>query len=111
MKGKSVMTILGDPGDSRDYPLLHSLPACNQRKRVVEHGSVLPDGVSRYKGTWSDLMMHLSLLLTYVLTKRDVGECITSTKGMSVPYICTWSQMAHVGNVVLIVFSLAHNYF
>ena len=34
-----------------------------------------------------------------------------STKGTSVPYICTWSQMAHAGNVVLIVFSLAHNYF
>ena len=56
-------------------------------------------------------MMHMSLLLTYVLSLRDVGELIMSTKGTSVPYIFTWSQMAHAGSVVLIVFSLAHNYF
>ena len=78
---------------------------------MVEHGSVRPDGVPTYKGTRSDLMMHLSLLLTYMLSTRDVGERTTSTEGTSVPYICMCSQMAHTGNGVLIVFSLAHNYF
>ena len=77
---------------------------------MVKHGSIQPDGVSTYKGTWSDLMTHMSLLLAYVLLTRGVEEHITSTEGMSVPYICTWSQMAHAGNVVLIVFILAHNY-
>ena len=78
---------------------------------MVEHSSVQPDGVPTYKGTWSDLMMHVSPLLGHVLSTGHVQEHITSTKGMSVPYICTWSQMAHAGNGVLIVFSLAHNYF
>ena len=78
---------------------------------MVQHGSVQPDGVPMYKGTWSDLMMHVSLLLTNVLLTRDVGERTMSTEGTSVPYICTWSQMAHAGNVALIFFSLAHKYF
>ena len=56
-------------------------------------------------------MMYVSPLLTYVLLTRHVEEHITSTKGTSVPYICTWSQMAHAGNVALIFFSLAHKYF
>ena len=89
MEGKSVMTVLGVPGDSRDYPLLRLLPECNQRKLVVEHGSVQPDGVPMYKGTWSDLMMHVSLLLAHVLLTGHVEEHITSTKGTIVPYICT----------------------
>ena len=81
----SVMTVLGSPGDSRDYQLLRSLPARNQWERVVKHGSIQPDGVPAYKGTRSDLMMHLSLLLTHVLLTRDIGQQTTSTKGTSVP--------------------------
>ena len=49
MEGKSVMTVLGIPGDSRDYQLLRSLPAHDQRKRGVKQGSVQPDGVPTYK--------------------------------------------------------------
>ena len=78
---------------------------------MVEHGSVRPDGVPIYKGTRSDLMMHVSPLLAHVLSTGHVEERITSTKGTSVPYICKWSQMAHTGNVVLTDFSLAHNNF
>ena len=78
---------------------------------MVKHGRVRPDGVPTYEGTQSDLMMHVSPLLAHVLSTGHVEERITSTEGTSVPYICTCSQMAHTGNVVLIVFSLAHNYF
>ena len=78
---------------------------------MVEHGSVQPDGVPTYKGTQSDLMMHMSPLLAYVLSRRHVEGRIMSTKGASVPYTCAWSQMDHAGNAVLIVFGLAHNYF
>ena len=66
------MTVLGVPGDSRDYPLLRSLPARDQRKPVVKHGSLQPDGVPMYKGTWSDLMMHVSPLLAHVLSTGHV---------------------------------------
>ena len=89
MEGNSVMTVLGDPGDSRDYPLLHSLPARGQGKRVVKHSSVRPDVVPTYKGTWSDLMMHMSPLLGHLLSTGHVAECIMSTEGISVLYICT----------------------
>ena len=88
MEEKSVMNVLGIPGDSRDYPLLHLLPLRNQRKLKVKHSSVRPDGIPMYKSTWSDLMMHLSHLLGYVLSMGHVEERITSTKGTSVPYIC-----------------------
>ena len=71
---------------------------------MVEHGSIRPDGRPMYKGTGSDLMMHVSLLLAHVLLMGHVEECITSTEGMSVPYICMCSQMAHAVNVVLIFF-------
>ena len=64
-----------------------------------------------YKGTWSDLMMHISLLLMFMLSRRHIVKHITGMEDFSVPYICTWSHMVQVGNVVLIVFSLAHNYF
>ena len=103
MEGTSVMTVLGVPGDSRDYLLLCLLPARNQGKRVVKHSIKQPDGVPTYKGTQSDLMMHVSLLLEYVLSRWHIEECITSNEGTSVPYICMCSQMAHTGNVVLIV--------
>ena len=78
------MTILGYPGDSRDYPLLGLLPTCIQRNRMVEHGSARPDSIPTYKGTRSDLMMHVSLLLGHVLSTGHVEERITSTKGTSV---------------------------
>ena len=91
MEGKSVMTVLGDPGDSRDYPFLRSLPARDQWEHVVKHGSVQPDGIPMYKGTRSDLMMQVSLLLAHMLLMGHVEEHITSTEGMSVPYICTCS--------------------
>ena len=87
------------------------LPARVQWERVVEHGSVQPDGVPTYKGTLSNLMMHMSPLLMHVLSTGHVEERITSTQGTSVPYIRMWSQIEHTGNVVLIVFSLAHNHF
>ena len=103
MEGKSVMTVLGFPGDSSDYPLLLLLPARDQGKHVVKQGSVWPDGVPTYKGTWSDLMMHMSPLLAHVLSTGHVEEHIMSTEGTSIPYICMWSQMAHAGNVVLLV--------
>ena len=56
-------------------------------------------------------MMHMSILLGHMLSTGHIEEHIPSTESTSVPYICTWSQMAHAGNVVLIVFSLVHNYF
>ena len=87
MEGKSVMTVIGDPGDSRDYPLSRLLPARDQWERMVKHSSVQPDGVPTYKGTRSDLMMHVSLLTEYVISMGHVEERITSTKGMSVPYV------------------------
>ena len=83
------MTVLRDPGDSRDYPLLHLLPAHIQRKNMVKHGSIQPDGIPMYKGTRSDLMMHVSLLLGHVLSMGNIEEHTTSTEGASVPYICT----------------------
>ena len=67
MEGKSVMTVLGDPGDSRDYPLSHLLPARDQWERVVKHGSVQPDGVPTLEGTPWKLMLHVSPLLVHVL--------------------------------------------
>ena len=67
-----VMTVLGDPGDSRDYPLLRSLPLCNQRVCLVEHGSVQPNGVPMLEGTLWDMMMHVSPLLVHMLLMRFV---------------------------------------
>ena len=78
---------------------------------MVKHGSIQPDGIPTYTGTQSDLMMHVSLLLAHVLSTGHIEEHVTSTDGTSVPYICMCSQMVHAGNGVLIVFSLAHNYF
>ena len=98
------MTVLGYPGDSRNYPLLCSLPLRNQRARMVEHSSVRPDGVPTLEGTLCDLMMHVSPLLVHVLSTRRVAECIMSTDGTSVPYNFTGIQMAHAGNSVLIVY-------
>ena len=87
MEGKSVMTILGDPGDSRDYPLSCSLPARDQWEHVVEHGSLQPDGRPTYRSTWSDQMMHVSLLLGYLISMGHIEERTTSTEGTSVPYV------------------------
>ena len=56
------MTILRDPGDSRDYPLSRSLPARDQWERMVKHSSVRPDGRPTYRSTRGDQMMHVSLL-------------------------------------------------
>ena len=56
---------------------------------MVEHGSVQPDGIPMYKGTPSDVMMQVSLLLAHVLSTGHIEEGIMSTKGTSVPYICT----------------------
>ena len=78
------------------------LPLHNQRAHVVEHGSVQPYGVPKLEGTPWDLMMHVSPLLVHALSTRCIVECRTSTEGMSVPYICAGSQMAHSGNSVLI---------
>ena len=89
MEGNSLMTVLGDPGDSRDYPLLRSLPVRDQWKRLVEHGSVRPDGRPTYRGTRGDQMMHMSLSPEYVISMGHVEERTTSTKGTSVPYIYT----------------------
>ena len=106
----TVMTVLGVLGESRDYPLLRSLPLCNQRAHVVEHGSVQTDGRPTHKGTLHDLMMHVSPLLVYVLSTTHVKERVTSTEGRSVPYSCTSSQMAQTGNNVLKVYDrIAHN--
>ena len=96
------MTVLGDPGDFRYYPLSRLLPLCNQRAHMVEHGSAQKDGVPMLGGTLWDLMMHVSPLLVQVLSTRRIEERITSTDGMSVPYKCTVSQMVHAGNNVLI---------
>ena len=106
MEGKSVMTVLRDPGDSRDYPLSRSLPVHDQWERVVEHGSVLPDGRPTYRVTRSDQMIHMLLLTEYVISMGHVEERTTSTKGTSFPYICTWGQMVHAGNDILIIFSI-----
>ena len=77
---------------------------------MVEHGSVQPDGRPTYKGTPCDMLMSASPLLVHVLSMRQVEECVTSTKGTGVPYICRGSQMAHAGNNVLIVYDrIAHN--
>ena len=89
MEGKSVMTVLGDPGDSRDYPLSRSLPADDQWEHVVEHSSIRPDGRPTYRSTQSDEMMHVSLLPEYVISMGHVEERTTSTAGTSVPYIYT----------------------
>ena len=77
---------------------------------MVKRGSVLPDGVPTFEGTSWDLMMHVSPLLVHVLSTRRIAERITSAEGMSVPYICKGSKMAHAGNNVLIVHNrIAHN--
>ena len=94
MEEKSVMTVLGIPGDSQDFPILPLLPLCNQRARMVKHGSIRPDGRPTYKGTQCDLMMHLSPLLMHLLSKRHVKEHVMSTEGASFSYSCTSSQMA-----------------
>ena len=88
------MTVLGDPGDSRDYPLLRSLPLRNQRAPMFKHGNVQPNGVPSLEGTPWDLMMHMSPLLVHMLSIRRVAERIMSTEGTSVPYICTGIHMA-----------------
>ena len=87
MERKSVMTVLGDPGDSRDYPLSRSLPARDQWKRMVKQGSVRLDGRPTYRSTQSDQMMHVSLLLGYMISMEHVEEHTMSTEGTSVPYV------------------------
>ena len=109
MEGTSVMTVLGDPGDSRDYPLSRLLPARDQWEHVVEHGSIRPDGRPTYRSTRSDQMMHLSLLTEYVISMGHVEECTTSSEGMSVPYVYIWGYMAHAENDILIIFQFSHN--
>ena len=105
------MTIIGVPGDSRDYPILNSLLLHNQGACVIKHGSVRPDGRPTYKGTQCDLIMHVSPLLVHMLLTRHLKEHVMSTEGTSVPYICMESQMAQAGNNALIVHDrrLAHN--
>ena len=85
MEGKSVMTALRYPGDSRDYPLLRLLPVHDRWNCVVQHGSVQPDGRPTYRSTRGDQMVHVSLLPEYMISMGHIEERTTSTKGTSVP--------------------------
>ena len=71
---------------------------------MVKHGSVQPYGRPTYKGTWCDLMMHVSPLLMHMLLMRHVKECVTSDEGTSVPHSCMSRQMTRSGNNVLTVY-------
>ena len=84
MEGKSVMTVLGVSGDSRDSPIPRSLLLCNQMAHMVKHSIIKKDGRPTHKGTLRDLMMRMSPLLVYVLSTKHVKERVTSTKGTSV---------------------------
>ena len=65
-----VMTILGIPGDFMYLSVPHFLPLRKQRARMVEHSSLIPDGIPTYKVTLCDLMMHVPPLLWHMLSKR-----------------------------------------
>ena len=79
------MTVLGVPGDYRDFPIPHSLPLCNQRAHMVKHSIIKQDGRPKYKVTGCDLMMYMSPLLMHVLSMRRIKEHVTSNR----KYKCT----------------------